>query len=494
MCTRAPASRASSASRATIDSSAARGQPASPSRAAFGPSCATAPTVSRGSSACWAISTPRPVAYSSARRITSGSCTQMPSSENIRTCAAPAAISPISVSWAPASPTVTAPDRVHVDQPDLLAAVPDVVGDHRAVGHRIGVGHREDRGVTTQCRCRRTGFDVLGVLAAGFAQMGVQIDEAGQQHLAGRVDDVGVVGNGQARPDRGDLPVVDEHVDRLALPVRSHAADQHRSCARPPPRLRPADGTAPPSARAPRWKPVAAQPIATSPPPRTRSPCRAASARGAAPPHDRAAWPGAARTARRAPSTPAPTGRTRRSSARPAPAASTPRRRVGSSASRSWDTVTGQPATPTGSRVGGATSTTSAPRVCSSSTLERATRLCRTSPTITTRLPSIPPSRWRMVSASSSAWVGCSWVPSPALMTLGPPSAVAVHSASCWAAPDAGCRMISASAPAARRVSAVSRSDSPLATDDPEALTLITSALIHLPATSNDTRVRVEFS
>ena len=54
--------------------------------------------------------------------------------------------------------------------------------------------------------------------------------------------------------------------------------------------------------------------------------------------------------------------------------------------------------------------------------------------------------------------------------------------------------MISASAPAARSVKAVSRSDSPLATDDPDALTLMTSALIHLPATSKDTRVRVEFS
>jgi hypothetical protein len=40
----------------------------------------------------------------------------------------------------------------------------------------------------------------------------------------------------------------------------------------------------------------------------------------------------------------------------------------------------------------------------------------------------------------------------------------------------------------------VSRNDSPFDTDDPEELTLITSALIHLPATSKDTRVRVEFS
>ncbi len=46
---------------------------------------------------------------------------------------------------------------------------------------------------------------------------------------------------------------------------------------------------------------------------------------------------------------------------------------------------------------------------------------------------------------------------------------------------------------AAAQLSAVSRSDSPLPTSR-SALTLITSALIHLPATSNDTRVRVEFS
>ena len=56
-------------------------------------------------------------------------------------------------------------------------------------------------------------------------------------------------------------------------------------------------------------------------------------------------------------------------------------------------------------------------------TLERATRLCSTSPTMVMRagqvLPSasLPTRRRRIVNASSSAWVGCSWVPSPALMT-----------------------------------------------------------------------------
>ncbi len=48
---------------------------------------------------------------------------------------------------------------------------------------------------------------------------------------------------------------------------------------------------------------------------------------------------------------------------------------------------------------------------------ERATRLCRMSPQIATVRPSIRPLRRRMVSASSSAWVGCSCAPSPALMT-----------------------------------------------------------------------------
>ena len=44
------------------------------------------------------------------------------------------------------------------------------------------------------------------------------------------------------------------------------------------------------------------------------------------------------------------------------------------------------------------------------------------------------------------------------------------------------------------RVNAVSRSDSPFWTEDALAETLMTSALIHLPAVSKDTRVRVEFS
>ena len=92
---------------------------------------------------------------------------------------------PISASCLPSRPDGDGADRVHVDESDLLAAAPHVVGDDRAVGDRVGVGHREHRGVAAERGGGRTGFDVLGVLAAGFAQMGVQVDETGQQDLPG---------------------------------------------------------------------------------------------------------------------------------------------------------------------------------------------------------------------------------------------------------------------------------------------------------------------
>ena len=130
-------------------------------------------------------------------------------------------------------------DRVHVDEPDLLAAVPDMVGDDGAVGDRVGVGHREHRGVSPQSCCRRTGFDVLGVLTARLTQVGVQIDEAGKQDLVGGVENVGVVGYGQVRADVGDLAVGRQDVDPVPLAVAAaplesraaHRADRLPLCA-----------------------------------------------------------------------------------------------------------------------------------------------------------------------------------------------------------------------------------------------------------------------
>jgi hypothetical protein len=60
--------------------------------------------------------------------------------------------------------------------------------------------------------------------------------------------------------------------------------------------------------------------------------------------------------------------------------------------------------------------------------------------------------------------------------------------------PDEEWRITMASAPMACRVRAVSLSDSPLATDDPDVEKLITSADRRFAASSNEIRVRVESS
>ena len=73
-------------------------------------------------------------------------------------------------------------------------------------------------------------------------------------------------------------------------------------------------------------------------------------------------------------------------------------------------------------------------------------------------------------------------------------AAPGTHSRSRFGAPDDGCRMMIASAPTERSVLAVSFRDSPFFTLELDAETLMTSALIHLPAVSNEDRVRVEFS
>ena len=83
---------------------------------------------------------------------------------------------------------------------------------------------------------------------------------------------------------------------------------------------------------------------------------------------------------------------------------------------RSWCTSP-QAAASAGSSVGGPTRRTRAPSARRACTFERATRLCRMSPTIATVRSSRRLDVSRMVSRSSSAWVGCSCAPSPALMT-----------------------------------------------------------------------------
>ncbi len=95
------------------------------------------------------------------------------------------------------------------------------------------------------------------------------------------------------------------------------------------------------------------------------------------------------------------------------------------------------------------------------------------------------------MNASSSACVGCSWVPSPAFTT---PASIQPLVARVSGAPDAWWRMTTPSAPMACSVWAVSFRLSPFETLEPLALKLMTSAESRFAAASNEMRVRVESS
>ena len=84
---------------------------------------------------------------------------------------------------------------------------------------------------------------------------------------------------------------------------------------------------------------------------------------------------------------------------------------------RSWETVTPSGSNVRGTKVDGPTMVTLAPNLTRAWMLERATRLKRMSPRMTTLRPLREPRCSRMVNVSSRPCVGCSWEPSPALMT-----------------------------------------------------------------------------
>ena len=155
----------------------------------------------------------------------------------------------------------------------------------------------------------------------------------------------------------------------------------------------------------------------------------------------------------------------------------------------SWNTSTPSRSTAAGNKVRGATTRTRAPITVKSAIFERATRLCSTSPQIATVRPPSLPLRRRIVSASSKACVGCSWLPSPALMT-----AQSTFSERSCTAPDSGWRTTSTSGCMAFNVIAVSIKVSPLRIDEACTAMLMTSAPSRFPATSKEVRVRVEFS
>ena len=157
--------------------------------------------------------------------------------------------------------------------------------------------------------------------------------------------------------------------------------------------------------------------------------------------------------------------------------------------SMSWWTSTPMRSISGGRRVGGPTTRTRAPMMFNKWMFERPTRLCSTSPQIATKSPLRRPLRRRIVSASSSAWVGCSWDPSPALITEH-----ATFCANNSTAPESGWRTMRTSGFMALSVIAVSITVSPFLIEEFLTDMLMTSPPSLLPASSNEVRVRVESS
>src|SRR6202050_506587 len=156
----------------------------------------------------------------------------------------------------------------------------------------------------------------------------------------------------------------------------------------------------------------------------------------------------------------------------------------GRTESKSCRTVTPSSEKISGTSVVGPTSVTRAPSLVSAQTLERATRLKRMSPQITTWRSfhlRLSPSRSRMVKASSSAWVGCSCAPSPALTMW----ALSRSARNCGA-PAAEWRRMTKSAFIASSTWPVSLSVSPLR-KELDALSMeTTSASRRVAASSNE--------
>ncbi len=84
--------------------------------------------------------------------------------------------------------------RLDVDQPAGLTERVDVLGGLGGVGDRGRVGHGEHRGVPPDGGRPRARGHGLGVLPAGLAQVGVEVDEPGQRDEPLDVESVEAVG------------------------------------------------------------------------------------------------------------------------------------------------------------------------------------------------------------------------------------------------------------------------------------------------------------
>ena len=117
-------------------------------------------------------------------------------------------------------------DGTHLDPVGLLAQPKHLVDDGRGVLRGRRVGHRMHGRVAADGSRARAGEDGLGVLPARLAQVGVNVDEAGQSDEAFCVDDARVAYSvASVGTDRDDDATGQRNIGGFAAEQRS-AGDQ----------------------------------------------------------------------------------------------------------------------------------------------------------------------------------------------------------------------------------------------------------------------------
>ena len=95
---------------------------------------------------------------------------------------------------------------MHVDEGGVARAPQDEIDQRHVVDHRIGVGHADDGGDAARGGGAARGRQRLAMLVARLAGKHHHVDEAGRQHAAVAIDDLGIADSvgGDMRADIGN--------------------------------------------------------------------------------------------------------------------------------------------------------------------------------------------------------------------------------------------------------------------------------------------------
>lgn len=100
----------------------------------------------------------------------------------------------------------------HVGETGLATEQHDLTDHCCVVDGRLGVRHGDNGREPAEGGSPRAGLDRLGLLAAGLAQVGVEVDQAGSHHAAPGVEHLVAVAGGEVGPDGGDASAADRDV------------------------------------------------------------------------------------------------------------------------------------------------------------------------------------------------------------------------------------------------------------------------------------------